>query len=89
MKHPSIVEYIDHIKETEIEGSNGEGVYIITEFVDGGTLRKLLKQPSVKNDGLPEVLVLKLFKQLVDGFAYMHEMGIVHRDIKPENILLF
>lgn len=61
----------------------------MTEFVDGGSLREVLSQKSVAKYGLPEYIVMKLFKQLVHGFSYMHQKGFVHRDIKPENILIY
>ena len=57
---------------------------IVMELCPGGDLlnyvrkRRKLTEPSAKY----------LFKQIMQGIAYMHSIGIVHRDIKLDNILL-
>lgn len=55
--------------------------YIVTEFVDGGTLRLWAKEPR------PWQQVASLLSGLADGLAKAHAANILHRDIKPENIL--
>lgn len=30
----------------------------------------------------------RLFREIVEGMAYVHEQGMIHRDLKPENIFL-
>lgn len=60
------------------KGSN----YIVTEFVDGVTLRqKMAEGISVKE-------TLQIAAQAASALAAAHEAGIVHRDIKPENIMI-
>jgi eukaryotic-like serine/threonine-protein kinase len=56
------------------------GDYIVSEYVDGVTLRKLEK-PSQRR-------ALEIAAQVADGLAAAHAVGIVHRDIKPENIMV-
>ena len=57
--------------------------YLVTEFVDGGTLRSWAKaeRRSWKQ-------ILDLLIGVADGLASAHAAGILHRDIKPENILI-
>ena len=57
--------------------------FIVTEFVDGETLRQRLKAGPLT---LAEAL--KIAVQISEALAAAHEIGIVHRDIKPENIML-
>ena len=55
--------------------------YIVTELLEGRTLREQL------NDGaLPTRKALDYARQISDGLAAAHSHGIVHRDLKPENI---
>lgn len=76
MSHPNIVTVYDF-------GQDGEDVYLVMEFVDGGTLESLLQDPRV-----PRTELLELLAQACEGLAYAHGQGIVHRDIKPANILV-
>ena len=81
LNHPSIIAVYD----TGEDMMDGTPVpYIVMEFVDGRTLRDLLRADRRL---LPERAV-----ELVDGILraldYSHRGGIVHRDIKPANIML-
>ena len=57
--------------------------YIVTEYVDGQTLRERLAGGPVT---LEEVL--DVIEQVASALKAAHEAGIVHRDIKPENIMI-
>lgn len=35
----------------------------------------------------PELEAIKLWKDILEGVAYLHEQGIMHRDLKPQNII--
>ncbi|MBG0827041.1 Stk1 family PASTA domain-containing Ser/Thr kinase [Planomonospora sp. ID67723] len=81
LNHPSIVAVYDTGEDT----SEGAPVpYIVMEYVDGSTLRDLLRADRRL---LPERAA-----ELVDGILraldYSHRGGIVHRDIKPANIMI-
>jgi Tol biopolymer transport system component/tRNA A-37 threonylcarbamoyl transferase component Bud32 len=57
--------------------------YLVTEFVDGGTLKDWAqRQPRNWED------VAQLLTGVADALATAHQAGILHRDIKPDNILV-
>jgi serine/threonine-protein kinase len=57
--------------------------YLVTEFVDAGTLRDWARQATRSWREVVDLLV-----GVADGLSAAHAAGIVHRDIKPENILV-
>ena len=57
--------------------------YLLMEFVDGLTLRQLLRTRRMT----PEE-ALAIVPHICEALQYAHDQGIVHRDIKPENILI-
>lgn len=64
-------------------GDDGRRPFIVTEFVDGESLRQRLQRGT-----LPIARALDIAIQVADALAAAHARGIVHRDIKPENIML-
>jgi serine/threonine protein kinase len=75
LNHPHILTIYD---VGEFEGQQ----YLITEFIDGGTLRDWSRQkPTWKQ-------TVELLVGVADGLAAAHAAGIQHRDIKPDNILV-
>ena len=64
-------------------GSHRGAPYIVSEMLEGSTLRQRLADGPVP---LPEAL--DLARQLAAGLAATHEKGIVHRDLKPENLFV-
>ncbi len=76
ISHPNIA----HIYETGIEGNSR---FIAMEFVEGTTLRELIKQKK-----LDVVAALDIIWQTANALASAHQAGITHRDIKPENIMI-
>jgi len=76
LNHPHIVTVFD---VGEFDGQQ----YLVTEFVDGGTLKQWVqRQPRSWAD------IAQLLTGVADGLAAAHEAGILHRDIKPDNILI-
>jgi Tol biopolymer transport system component/serine/threonine protein kinase len=76
LNHPHILTVFD---AGEFEGHQ----YLVTEFVDSGTLREWAKKERRSWRDVAELLV-----GVADGLTAAHDAGIVHRDIKPENILV-
>jgi eukaryotic-like serine/threonine-protein kinase len=76
LNHPSIVQIYDF-------GSEGGIYYLAMEFVDGSSLRALLKKFRFR-----ERDALLVMRHTVAALAVAHAEGIVHRDIKPDNIML-
>ena len=64
-------------------GESGEVHYIVSEFVEGETLREICREKSLP---LPEVL--EISTQIAGALVAAHSAHIVHRDIKPENIIV-
>lgn len=77
LSHPNIVEVYD-------VGEEDGQYYIVMEYIEGKTLKQLLKKRETLS--LPEVIDIML--QLTDGLAHAHESYIIHRDIKPQNIMI-
>ncbi len=76
LSHPHIVPLFD---VGEAEGLR----YVVTELVEGKTLRSLLLSGP-----LPTPEAARVASEVAEGLAAAHEKGLVHRDIKPENIIL-
>lgn len=77
LTHPNIVEIYD-------VGEDDGNYYIVMEYVDGKTLKSLIKRRGSLT--LPEVVDIML--QLTSAIACAHESFIIHRDIKPQNVLI-
>src|SRR5882757_5823569 len=76
LNHPNILAIHDF---SEHEGSP----YIVTEFLEGETLRVRLSAGA-----LPVHKASEYAEQIARGLATAHEKGIVHRDLKLENIFV-
>jgi serine/threonine protein kinase/tetratricopeptide (TPR) repeat protein len=62
-----------------------EGTHFITmEYVHGEDLKSMIQMTGSLNVGA----VLSIGKQVCDGLAEAHSLGVVHRDLKPQNIMI-
>lgn len=76
LNHPNIV--------TIFEIGTHEGTpYLATEFVEGSTLRHLIREG---HRDLEKSLAWAV--QMADGLKAAHQAGIIHRDFKPENVMI-
>jgi serine/threonine-protein kinase len=76
LNHPNIL-VIHEIGEAD------DVHFIVSEFVEGKTLREILDQSPLK---LSEVLAVSI--QIAGALTAAHAANIVHRDIKPDNIII-
>jgi len=76
LNHPNLLVIFDF-------GSHDQSPFIVSELLEGSTLRDLLKEGR-----LPVRKVLDYGVQIANGLAAAHEKGVVHRDLKPENIFI-
>ncbi len=76
LNHPNIltIHEID-----EFEGSH----YLVSEFVEGETLREILTKESLELNR-----IIDITKQIAAALGAAHKARIIHRDIKPENVVV-
>ncbi len=85
LNHPTIVAVYDTGEDIYGEGRSATNVpYIVMEYVDGTTLRDIIKSGRK----LPPERGLRIIAGVLDALAYSHRHGIIHRDIKPANIMI-
>ena len=80
LNHPNLLTIFD-------TGSADGKPYIVTELLEGHTLRSLMRE-----NGVAAKLALRKVAdysiQIANGLAAAHDRGIVHRDLKPDNIFV-
>ena len=77
LAHPNIVEVYD-------VGEDNGLYYIVMEYIEGKTLKQLLK----KRGSLTLSEAIDIMLQLTDGMAHAHDSYIIHRDLKPQNVMI-
>ena len=77
LDHPAILKGLGSGKYNRVP-------FLVTEFIDGQSLRAMLE----KSAPLPPEQAISLIRKIADGMAYCHKNGVIHRDLKPENILI-
>ncbi|MUM17141.1 Stk1 family PASTA domain-containing Ser/Thr kinase [Mycobacterium sp. CBMA271] len=81
LNHPAIVAVYD---TGEAETPTGPLPYIVMEYVDGITLRDI-----VKEDGpMPIRRAIEVIADSCQALNFSHQHGIIHRDVKPANIMI-
>ena len=73
-----------NVVRTHDIGESGGVYYITMEFVEGKSLKELIRS----HGRLPVSVVLTVGKQLARALEVAHEQGVIHRDIKPANIVV-
>lgn len=77
LAHPNIVEVYD-------VGEDNGLYYIVMEYIEGKTIKQLLK----KRGSLTISEAIDIMLQLTDGMAHAHNSYIIHRDLKPQNVMI-
>ncbi|MDR1119016.1 MAG: Stk1 family PASTA domain-containing Ser/Thr kinase, partial [Bifidobacteriaceae bacterium] len=86
LNHPAIVSVYDTGEDvaTDARGVTHHIPFIIMEYVEGHTLRELMRDGAA----LPIDEAVDITSGVLSALQYAHHAGIVHRDIKPGNIML-
>lgn len=77
MTHHNIVNLLD-------VGMDGENRYLVMEYVQGKTLKELIREKGRINPNVAAQITIRILSAL----QHAHQNGIIHRDIKPQNILV-
>jgi serine/threonine-protein kinase len=77
LDHPNIVRGLD-------VGQHGAYHYFAMEFVEGESLREILKRRGV----IPEAEALRIVEEVAQALEHAHARGVVHRDVKPGNVII-
>jgi len=82
IRNPHVVQVFDVDRTTE-------GLpFLVMEYVQGRTLRSVLKDARAKGSRVPPSEAIAWMVQVCDGVEAAHRAGIVHRDLKPDNVLV-
>jgi len=76
LHHPNIVKVYDI---GQVEGN----LYMVMEYLDGQSLRDLLKSPEIR-----PAAIFQIMQQTAKGLAFAHANGVIHGDIKPDNVMV-
>jgi len=77
LDHPNLVRALD-------AGEDGNVYYLVTEYVPGTDLRKLVR----RHRAMSMEAAAGIVSQTAAGLQHAHEQGLVHRDVKPGNVLV-
>ena len=78
LHHDNIVQIFDY------SGSEASSSYIVTEFIDGQTLKQFM---ATRRPPPPEVAAL-IAIEIGGALLHAHSFGIIHRDVKPDNVMV-
>lgn len=86
LREARLLARVHHTNVARVYGAEriGETVGVWMEYVNGGTLREVIREEAP----IPEGRLLEIARALSHGLGAIHEANIVHRDLKPENVLL-
>ena len=76
LNHPNIVHVYDW-------GDDQEGLFLVLEYLDGGSLRDLLDVRGA----LSVAQAASIGSSIGNALAFAHQRGLIHRDVKPANLL--
>jgi serine/threonine-protein kinase len=69
-------------------GQDGRKFYIVMEYVNGLTLKQIIRDHNGKGRPMPIKRSLDLTIQICNGIGYAHRANLVHCDVKPQNVIV-
>ena len=78
LRHENILEIFDY------SGRDSSDSYIVTEFINGRTLRGFMNDRAPAYPEIAAMIALEVCRAL----AHAHSLGVLHRDVKPENVMI-
>jgi serine/threonine-protein kinase len=89
LRHPNVVSVLD-------VGEDGDGPFLVMDYIDGLSLGNLLAVASAQRERLPVQVCLQIARDVARGLHCAHELcgldgqplGLVHRDVSPMNVLV-
>jgi serine/threonine protein kinase len=87
LNHPYILRYRHSFIERDTVGHLGDLCCLVTEFLDGETLRSVIESTN-EGHGLPWNQVKQWVLQILEALEYASSREVVHRDLKPANIFI-
>jgi serine/threonine-protein kinase PknG len=84
VEHPNIVKIHNFVED-------GHDGYIVMEYVAGHSLRRLLEERRLANEGrpdpLPAALAIAYLLEVLPALAHLHRSGLLFCDLKPDNVI--
>ncbi len=89
LRHPNVLSVLD-------VGEDGEGPYLIMDFLEGLPAARLLSWAAERGQRLPVQIAARIALEAARGLHAAHEatapdgrpLGLIHRDVSPQNILI-
>ena len=78
LRHP-------HIARVYSLNSDRQGVYLVTEYLEGRTLEAVLRENGT---GLPLIEARRMVADMGAALAYAHDLDVVHGDLQPANVFV-
>ena len=82
LRHENILEIFDYSGADEAKAAGSS--YIVTEFIDGQTLKQAITARPLQFPEIGAMIILQVCRAL----GHAHGAGVLHRDVKPENVMI-
>lgn len=83
IRNQAMLDHVNLVRALDA-GSDGNVYYLVTEYVPGADLRKLVR----RSGPLTMPAAASIIAQVAAGLQYAHDQGLIHRDVKPGNVLV-